>query len=107
MYSNEFSTHPERDEESRVRYGQSTAERVQSKIAAQLRSAAGNLRSGVAPWEEEQGPAFKREAARWLDKAADCVDAVNLQQIESDVKHQVRSNPGRSLLIAGAVGLLV
>src|SRR5262249_61693885 len=103
-------THAQNEEKSSPKYDRSKSrvDRLQYRIADQLRSEAGRLRSSVAPWEEdESGSAFKRDAARWLDNAAEYVDSVNLREIESDVKQHVRRNPGRSLLFAGAVGLLL
>ena len=48
-----------------------------------------------------------RQAAGWLDDAAEYVREVDPQKVKSDIQLQVRSNPGRSLLIAGAAGLLL
>jgi ElaB/YqjD/DUF883 family membrane-anchored ribosome-binding protein len=50
---------------------------------------------------------YGQQTADWLDRSADYVHDLNPQQVKDDVKNQVRSNPGRSLLIAGGIGLLV
>lgn len=50
---------------------------------------------------------YGQQAANWLDKSAGYVSDMNPQQLKDDVKNQVQSNPGRSLLIAGGIGLLV
>ena len=50
---------------------------------------------------------YGQQAATWLDKSAGYVSDMNPQQLKDDVKNQVQSNPGRCLLIAGGIGLLV
>jgi ElaB/YqjD/DUF883 family membrane-anchored ribosome-binding protein len=44
-------------------------------------------------------------AADWLERSADYVSEMEPQRLKSDIEGQVRRNPGRSLLIAGIVGL--
>lgn len=44
-------------------------------------------------------------AADWLERSADYVNEMEPQRLKSDIEGQVRRNPGRSLLIAGIVGL--
>jgi len=46
-------------------------------------------------------------AADWLEQSADYVKQADIEQMKSDVANQIRRNPGRSLLVAGAVGLFV
>lgn len=50
---------------------------------------------------------YGQQTATWLDRSADYVRDMNPQQVKDDVQNQVRSNPGRTLLIAGGIGLLV
>ena len=50
---------------------------------------------------------YGQQAAQWLDRSADYVNDLNPQQIKDDVKNQVKANPGRTLLIAGGIGLLL
>ena len=47
------------------------------------------------------------QAADWLDHSADYVKQADIQQVKADVADQIRRNPGRSLLVAGAVGLFL
>jgi ElaB/YqjD/DUF883 family membrane-anchored ribosome-binding protein len=54
-----------------------------------------------------QQKAGQNQAAGWLDDAAEYVREVDPQRIKADLQKQVRSNPGRSLIIAGAAGLLL
>jgi ElaB/YqjD/DUF883 family membrane-anchored ribosome-binding protein len=49
-------------------------------------------------------------AADWLNRSADYVEQVDLEgikRIKSTVDDEVRRHPGRSLLVAGAAGLLL
>jgi ElaB/YqjD/DUF883 family membrane-anchored ribosome-binding protein len=49
--------------------------------------------------------ALGHRAADWLERSADYVSEMEPQRLKSDIENQVRRNPGRSLLIAGIVGL--
>ena len=49
--------------------------------------------------------AFGHRAAGWLERSADYVNELEPQRLKSDIENQVRRNPGRSLLVAGIVGL--
>ena len=81
---------------------------VRTRLAALLHQAAealhqkssrGGLRDGRS---EGLG-----HAADWLDQSADYVKQADMQQVKADVANQIRRNPGRSLLVAGAVGLFL
>lgn len=50
---------------------------------------------------------FGHQAAQWLEKSADYVQTVEPQKIRADFEDQVRLNPAKSLLIAGAAGLVL
>ena len=52
-----------------------------------------------------ESPGF--QAANWLDQSADYIKQADIHQMKSDVSDQIRRNPGRSLLVAGAVGLFI
>ncbi|HEY8459387.1 MAG TPA: hypothetical protein VIM99_03350 [Blastocatellia bacterium] len=49
--------------------------------------------------------ALEHRAADWLERSADYVSEIEPQRLRSDIESQVRRNPGRSLLIAGIVGM--
>jgi ElaB/YqjD/DUF883 family membrane-anchored ribosome-binding protein len=49
--------------------------------------------------------ALGHRAADWLERSADYVSEMEPQRLKSDIEDRVRRNPGRSLLIAGIVGL--
>lgn len=50
---------------------------------------------------------YGQQSAEWLARSAGYIKDLNSQQIKDDVKNQVRVNPGRTLLIAGGIGLLL
>lgn len=49
--------------------------------------------------------ALGHRAADWLERSADYVSEVEPRRLRSDIEERVRRNPGRSLLIAGIVGM--
>jgi ElaB/YqjD/DUF883 family membrane-anchored ribosome-binding protein len=49
--------------------------------------------------------ALGHRAADWLERSASYVSEMEPQRLKSDIEDRVRRNPGRSLLIAGIVGL--
>jgi len=46
-------------------------------------------------------------AANWLEHSADYVREIEPQRLRADLEDKVRRNPGRSLMIAGIVGLVL
>ena len=50
---------------------------------------------------------YGQQSAEWLARSAGYINDLSSQQITDDVKNQVRVNPGRTLLIAGGIGLLL
>jgi len=100
----ERSWDQEHPQEGRQR--DSTFKQIKTTVADKLQSAAQALhqkadRSGQPP----EVTALGHRAAGWLERSADYVNAVEPQRLKSDLENQVRRNPGRSLLIAGIVGL--
>jgi ElaB/YqjD/DUF883 family membrane-anchored ribosome-binding protein len=84
----------------------STFKQIKANVADKLQSAAQTLhqkadRSGQSP----EITAFGHRAAGWLERSASYVNEMEPQRLRSDLENQVRRNPGRSLLIAGIVGL--
>jgi hypothetical protein len=80
---------------------------VNTSIADGLRAAAGALtRPGEAGGNEGLSSLSNR-AAEILNRSADYVDEFDLDRLKDTVVSEVRRNPGRSLLIAGAAGLIL
>lgn len=79
---------------------------IKSTTADKLQAAAQTLhqkadRSG----QPAEVSALGHRAADWLERSADYVNEMEPKRLKSDIENQVRRNPGRSLLIAGIVGL--
>lgn len=83
----------------------SNVENIKLKVAEGLKSAAASLKQ-KAPQEGAMS-GYVSQASGWLDTAGDYVEDFNVPKVKSDIKRQMRANPGRALLIAGAVGLVV
>jgi hypothetical protein len=46
-------------------------------------------------------------AAIWLEHSADYVREMEPQRLKADIEDNIRRNPGRSLVIAGVIGLVL
>lgn len=79
---------------------------IKEAVADKLHAAAGAIQQKAGQTQQDQG-GYIGQAAGWLDNAADYVREVDPQTVKSDLQKQVRSNPGRSLLIAGVAGLFL
>jgi hypothetical protein len=85
---------------------ESIFKQIRATTADKLQAAAETLhqkadRSG----QPAEVSAFGHRAADWLERSADYVSEMEPQRLKSDIEDRVRRNPGRSLLIAGIVGL--
>jgi len=92
------------DYQSRPRNNQ-VIDDMKGKVADGLTSVAGRLKQKG----EQNGPMsdYANQASGWLDNAAEYVREFDPSQVKADIQRQVRENPGRTLLIAGAAGLVV
>jgi ElaB/YqjD/DUF883 family membrane-anchored ribosome-binding protein len=54
-----------------------------------------------------RAPNFGSQASAWLHNSADYVERMEPKKIKDDIAEQVRRNPGKSLLVASAVGLIL
>jgi ElaB/YqjD/DUF883 family membrane-anchored ribosome-binding protein len=81
----------------------STLNRLKDAVADKLTAAADLLEAQKGGRQAGYG----WQAAGVLNRSADYVRDLNPDQIAGDVQNEVRRNPGRSLLIAAAAGLLV
>lgn len=81
---------------------------IKSTVAEKLQSAAQTIHQKAAQSDQENDlTKFGKRAAGWLENSADYVSQVEPGQVRADIENQVRRNPGTSLLIAGAVGLVL
>lgn len=87
----------------------STFDRIKSTVVDKLRSASQALeeKSSSMQGQNESLSNYGQQTARWLDKSATYIDEADTQKVKNDLQDQVRNHPGRSLIIAGAVGLVL
>jgi ElaB/YqjD/DUF883 family membrane-anchored ribosome-binding protein len=89
--------------------GRSTGfENVRSIIAEKVHDVAEALGEKVANQDAQSDIAhYGKQASEWLDQSAEYVRQFDYEQVDARVREYVRQSPGRSLLIAGAVGLII
>ena len=81
---------------------------IKGTIAEKLKTAAEVLREKTSQPERTGAlSAYGTQASKWLDSSADYVRELNIEQVKTDVQNQIRHNPGRTLLIAGAIGMVL
>lgn len=100
--------------EARLNYGMSAQPsgagfgQVKAAVADKLLAAAHKLKEQAADSEHSAEMAhLTQRAGAWFERSAHYVNDLEPQQLRADLETQVRRNPGRSLLIAGAVGLVL
>ena len=83
-------------------------ENVKNIIADKIHYVAGVLSEKAADQGAQSGIAqCGKQASGWLDQSAEYVRQFDYEQADARVREYVRQSPGRSLLIAGAVGLII
>lgn len=89
--------------------GKSTGfENVKNIIADKLHNAAGALSEKAATHDAQSSMAqYGKHASEWLDDSAEYIRQFDYEQTDAKIQEYVRQSPGRSLLIAGAVGLII
>lgn len=84
------------------------ADKVKTAIANGLSQVADVIeqkaKSGQTP---EPLANYARQASDLLDASADYVRSIDPGEVKQEIETRVRANPGRTLLIAAAVGLLL
>lgn len=87
--------------------GVSTGETLKDTVAGKLQAAATAIQKNLGQNQNATLAKYGGQAANWLDGAADYVRDVDPQKFKTELQDRVRQNPGRSLLIAGAAGLVL
>jgi ElaB/YqjD/DUF883 family membrane-anchored ribosome-binding protein len=89
--------------------GKSTGfENVKNIIADKLHNVAEVIGEKAADMDKQSGVAqYGKQASEWLDHSAEYIRQFDCKQADADVREYVRQSPGRSLLIAGTVGLII
>ena len=81
---------------------------VKTMIADKIQQAAEALGEKAAEQDAGSGVAqYEKRASEWLEQSAEFVRQFDYEQTDARVREFVRKNPGRSLLIAGGVGLII
>jgi ElaB/YqjD/DUF883 family membrane-anchored ribosome-binding protein len=89
--------------------GKSTGfDNVKNIIADKVHNVAEAIGERAADQEAQSGIAqYGKQASEWLDQSAEYVRQFDYEQAGGSVREYVRQSPERSLLIAGAVGLII
>jgi ElaB/YqjD/DUF883 family membrane-anchored ribosome-binding protein len=83
-------------------------ENVKDIIADKIHKAAEVLGEKATNPDAHYGMAqYGKQASEWLDQSADYVRQFDYAQAETSIREYVGKRPGRSLLIAGGVGLII
>jgi len=83
-------------------------ENVKNIIADKVHNVAEALDEKAANHDAQSSIAhYGKQASEWLDQSAEYVRQFDYEQVDARVREYVRQSPGRSLLIAGAVGLII
>lgn len=83
-------------------------ENVKNSIADTLHNAADALGAKAAEKDSQSGLAqFGKQASERLDQSAEYIRQFDCKPADVRIREFIRQSPGRSLLIAGAVGLIL
>ena len=83
-------------------------ENVINCIADKLHNAAEAIGEKAADQDVQTGGnRFKKQASEWLEQSAEYVRQFDYEQADARVRECIGQNPGRSLLIAGGIGLII
>ena len=84
-------------------------ENVKNIIADKLHNVADALYEKEADQDGQSDMAqYGKQASEWLDQSAEYVRQFDYyEQADAKIREYVRQSPGRSLLIAGAVGVII
>jgi ElaB/YqjD/DUF883 family membrane-anchored ribosome-binding protein len=82
---------------------------IKSTVSNKVRNAASSLHKTANQMSsrEEGLSNYGHQAATLLERSADYIEDFEPQQVVNQIRQEVRQNPGRSLLIAGAAGLVL
>ena len=98
----------EAEAESRTPEASNGFERMKDVIADTLQSVAGGLNEKTADMDAQSGMTqYGKQASEWMEHSAEYVRQFDYKEADAGVRAYIRQNPGRSLLIAGGVGLML
>jgi ElaB/YqjD/DUF883 family membrane-anchored ribosome-binding protein len=84
-------------------------DQIKTSVSSRLNEFAETLQSKAqnALGNNRELANYSSQAADWVKRSAQYVDDFDPQQVKKDISEQVRRNPGKTLLIATAAGLLL
>lgn len=82
-------------------------EKAKVKLAEKLDNIAATLEEKMAGSEQSELASYGREASDILHQSAAYVRDFDYDQTEAEVREYIREQPGKSLMIASGVGLLL
>ena len=83
-------------------------ENVKNSIAETLHNAADTLGIKAAEKDSQSGLAqFGKQASERLDQSAEFIRQFDCRPADVKIREFIRQSPGRSLLIAGTIGLII
>ena len=83
-------------------------EKAKQIIADKLHTVAGAIGEKAAAQDAPSSIAqYGKQASEWLDQSAEYVRQFDYARADARVREYVKQSPGRSLLMAGAVGLII
>lgn len=83
-------------------------EDLKQSVATRLQRAADALEKTAAEHGENSDLAdVEKHAAQWLNKSSDYIRQFDYEREQANARNHIARNPGRSLMIAGAAGLVL
>ncbi|BCS54822.1 hypothetical protein [Geobacter sp. SVR] len=83
-------------------------ENIRNVIADTLHGTAETLARKAAELEGQPKVShYAGQASEWLEKSAECVRTFDYAATDAKFRDYVRQSPGRSILMAGAAGLII
>jgi ElaB/YqjD/DUF883 family membrane-anchored ribosome-binding protein len=83
-------------------------ENVKTVIADKILKVAEVLGDKARDKKDQSGMAqYGKQASEWLEQSAEYVRQFEYEDADARVREYVRQRPGRSLLIAGGIGLMI
>jgi len=81
---------------------------VKNIIADKIHKVAEALDEKAADQDAQTGMAqYGKQASGWMEQSAEYVRQFDYKQVDARVREYFKQSPGRSLLIAGGVGLII
>jgi ElaB/YqjD/DUF883 family membrane-anchored ribosome-binding protein len=85
----------------------SSFEKIKNIIADKLHHIADTINEKTSAPDAQSGISQENQVSGWLNHSAEYVRQFDGEQANADVREYVGQNPGRCLLIAGGVGLII